>query len=386
MGDAPTADTGQSLDLAGYELDAEAPGRHAAENDLVLDTPQPELVLDAAAEVVSEVADVPSQETPPPIEVAESGGRVGWLSRLRQGLSRSSNALTGNISGIFTRRKLDDETLEELEDALIMADLGVETAARMVQKIAHDRFGKEVTDLEIREALAKEMAEVLEQVAEPLPVRTEARPQVVLIAGVNGVGKTTTIGKLAKQQMLLGRRVMMAACDTFRAAAVEQLEIWGNRNGCPVMKAKTGADAAGLAYDALARAAREGYDLLLIDTAGRLQNKAELMEELAKIVRVIQKLEPEAPHDVILVLDATTGQNVFNQVDLFNAMVELTGFVVTKLDGSAKGGVVVALAERFGLPVHAVGVGEAIDDLRPFDPDAFARGLLGLDQGQRDAA
>ena len=202
--DAPTGDATQSLDLVGHELDAETASRHAAEDDLVLDAPEPELVLDAAAEAAPAVADVQSAEPPPPIEVAEPSGRVGWLSRLRQGLSRSSNALTGNISGIFTRRKLDDETLEELEDALIMADLGVETAARMVQKIAHDRFGKEVTDLEIREALAKEMAEVLEQVAEPLPVRTEARPQVVLIAGVNGVGKTTTIGKLAKQQMLLG--------------------------------------------------------------------------------------------------------------------------------------------------------------------------------------
>ena len=317
---------------------------------------------------------------------AEPAPKAGWLARLRQGLSRSSNALTGNIAGIFTRKKLDDQTLEELEEALIMADLGVETSSRMVQRIRDERFGKEVTETEIKEALAQQIAEVLEEVAEPLPVRDEAHPQVVLIAGVNGVGKTTTIGKLAKQQVLQGRRVMMAACDTFRAAAVEQLEIWGNRNGCPVMKAKTGADAAGLAYDALARARREGYDLLLIDTAGRLQNKAELMEELAKIVRVIQKLEPAAPHDVILVLDATTGQNVFNQVDLFNAMVELTGFVVTKLDGSAKGGVVVALAERFGLPVHAVGVGEGIDDLKPFAPEAFARGLLGLEPRERDAA
>ena len=390
--DEPVNETAQPVDLADHEIERQGSAEQAVEDDLVLDAPQAELAPEPAATpepatmIERETVDVTDEPASPLVQLDEPVERGGWLSRLRQGLSRSSNALSGNIAGIFTRRKLDDETLEELEDALIMADLGVEAAARMVQKIAHDRFGKEVTDLEIREALAKEMAEVLEQVAEPLPMRAEARPQVVLIAGVNGVGKTTTIGKLAKQQMLQGRRVMMAACDTFRAAAVEQLEIWGNRNGCPVMKAKTGADAAGLAYDALARAAREGYDLLLIDTAGRLQNKAELMEELAKIVRVIQKLEPEAPHDVILVLDATTGQNVFNQVDLFNAMVELTGFVVTKLDGSAKGGVVVALAERFGLPVHAVGVGEAIDDLRPFDPDTFARGLLGLDQGQRDAA
>jgi fused signal recognition particle receptor len=344
---------------------------------------EPQPAVEEARWAEAETAPAPIEEPAPEPEPAP---KTGWLARLRQGLSRSSGALTGNIAGIFTRKKLDDETLEELEEALIMADLGVETSTRMVQRIRDERFGKEVTESEIREALAKQIAEVLEEVAEPLPVRDEARPQVVLVAGVNGVGKTTTIGKLAKQQMLMGRRVMMAACDTFRAAAVEQLEIWGNRNGCPVMKAKTGADAAGLAYDALARAKREDYDLLLIDTAGRLQNKTELMEELAKIVRVIQKLEPEAPHDVLLVLDATTGQNVFNQVDLFNHMVELTGFIVTKLDGSAKGGVVVALAERFGLPVHAVGVGEAIDDLRPFEPDAFARGLLGLDADGRDAA
>ena len=348
---------------------------------------EPEPVVDEAWRAAAETAPAPIEEpAPAPEPVPEAAPKTSWLARLRQGLSRSSGALTGNIAGIFTKKKLDDETLEELEEALIMADLGVETSTRMVQRIRDERFGKEVTETEIREALAKQIAEVLEEVAEPLPVRDEARPQVVLVAGVNGVGKTTTIGKLAKQQMLMGRRVMMAACDTFRAAAVEQLEIWGNRNGCPVMKAKTGADAAGLAYDALARAKREDYDLLLIDTAGRLQNKTELMEELAKIVRVIQKLEPEAPHDVLLVLDATTGQNVFNQVDLFNHMVELTGFIVTKLDGSAKGGVVVALAERFGLPVHAVGVGEGIDDLRAFEPEAFARGLLGLDPREREAA
>jgi fused signal recognition particle receptor len=324
-------------------------------------------------------------DVPPPAPAPEPA-RQGWLGRLRQGLARSSSALTGSIAGIFTKRRLDDETLEELEEALIMADLGVATSAKMVQAIAKGRFGKEVSDVEIRTALAAEIGRVLAPVAEPLPMREALRPQVILVCGVNGVGKTTTIGKLAKQQMLAGRRVLMAACDTFRAAAVEQLEIWGSRNGCPVMKARTGADAAGLAYDALARARREGFDVLLIDTAGRLQNKAELMDELAKIVRVIRKLEPTAPHDVLLVLDATTGQNVHNQVEIFQAMVEVSGLVVTKLDGSAKGGVVVALAERFGLPVHAVGVGEGIDDLRPFSADAFARGLLGLEPAARDAA
>ncbi len=322
----------------------------------------------------------------PPLAPAPEPARQGWLGRLRQGLARSSNALTGSIAGIFTKRRLDDETLEELEEALIMADLGVATAGKMVQAIAKGRFGKEVTDTEIRTALAVEIGRVLAPVAEPLPMREALQPQVILVCGVNGVGKTTTIGKLAKQQMLAGRRVLLAACDTFRAAAVEQLEIWGNRNDCPVMRARTGADAAGLAYDALARARREGFNVLLIDTAGRLQNKSELMDELAKIVRVIRKLEPEAPHDVLLVLDATTGQNVHNQVEIFQAMVDVSGLVVTKLDGSAKGGVVVALAERFGLPVHAVGVGEGIDDLRPFSADAFARGLLGLEPAARDAA
>ncbi|MCB2053655.1 MAG: signal recognition particle-docking protein FtsY [Geminicoccaceae bacterium] len=300
------------------------------------------------------------------------------MQRLRQGLSRSSQALTTNITGIFTKRKLDDETLEELEEALIMADMGVSTSARMVQRIAKGRYGKEVTAEEIRGALAGEIAEILKPVALPLPVRSDKRPQVVLVAGVNGVGKTTTIGKLAKQQMNEGRRVMMAACDTFRAAAVEQLEIWGERNGCPVMKARTGADPAGLAFDALERARREGFDVLLVDTAGRLQNKQALMDELAKIVRVLRKVDAEAPHDVLLVLDATTGQNTHSQVEIFKQMVDVSGLVVTKLDGTAKGGVVVALAERFALPVHAVGVGESIDDLRPFQADAFARGLLGL--------
>ena len=322
-----------------------------------------------------EATGTPVQAGPTP----DDPPRMGWMQRLRAGLSRSSGALTGSITGIFTKRKLDDETLEELEEALIMADLGVTTSARMTARIAEGRFGREVSDVEIREALATEISKVLEPVARPLPERAECKPQVVLVAGVNGVGKTTTIGKLAKQQMLMDRKVMMAACDTFRAAAVEQLEIWGERNGCPVMKAATGADAAGLAFDALQRARAEGYDVLLVDTAGRLQNKQGLMDELAKIVRVLKKQDPTAPHDVVLVLDATTGQNTHNQVEVFRQMVDVSGLVVTKLDGTARGGVVVALAERFGLPVHAVGVGETIDDLRPFEARAFARSLLGLE-------
>ena len=306
----------------------------------------------------------------------------GWFSRLKAGLSRSSGSLTEKIASVVTKRRLDHETLEELEEALISADLGVETAAVLVKAVAKDRFGKEVTDTEVREALAAAIAKELEPVAEPLPHRARFRPQVVLVCGVNGTGKTTTIGKLANQAVGAGLKVVLAACDTFRAAAVEQLEVWGRRNGVPVIRGKEGADPAGLAFDALERARAGGADLLMIDTAGRLQNKQALMDELGKIVRVLKKVDPEAPHDVVLVLDATTGQNAHNQVEVFKKMVDLTGLIVTKLDGTAKGGVVVALARRFGLPIHAIGVGESIDDLRSFEAKAFARALLGLESAK----
>ena len=310
-------------------------------------------------------------------------GPRGWFSRLKAGLSRSSSNLTERIAAVVVaRRKLDAATLEELEEALIMADLGVDTAATLVKEVGKDRFGREVTDVEIREALAAAVGRMLEPVAEPLPHRVRFRPQVVLVCGVNGTGKTTTIGKLANQAVAAGLKVVLAACDTFRAAAVEQLEIWGRRNGVPVIRGKEGADPAGLAFDALERARADGADLLLIDTAGRLQNKQGLMDELRKIVRVLKKVDPEAPHDVVLVLDATTGQNAHNQVEVFKNMVDLTGLIVTKLDGTAKGGVVVALARRFGLPIHAIGVGEALDDLRPFEAPAFGRALLGLESAK----
>ncbi len=303
----------------------------------------------------------------------------GWFARLRAGLSRSSGSLTGQIAAAVTKRKLDAETLEELEEALILADLGVDTAALLVKEVARDRFGREVTDAEIREALAAAVARELEPVAVPLPHRARFKPQVVLVCGVNGTGKTTTIGKLASQAVGAGLKVVLAACDTFRAAAVEQLEVWGQRNGVPVVRGKEGGDPAGLAYDALARARAEGADLLMIDTAGRLHNKQALMDELSKIIRVLKKLDPEAPHDTVLVLDATTGQNAHSQVETFKSMVDVSGLIVTKLDGTAKGGVVVALARRFGLPIHAIGVGEAIDDLRPCEAASFARALLGLE-------
>ena len=306
--------------------------------------------------------------------------RERWFQRLRAGLNRSSSRLKDNIAGIFTGRKLDAASLEELEEALITADLGVETAAELAAELGTTRFGKEVSEQEVRGALADSIARILAPVARPIELDPARKPQVILVCGVNGTGKTTTIGKLAAQLKADGAKVMLAAGDTFRAAAIEQLQIWGERTGCPVITRPTGADAAGLAYDALERARAEGADILLIDTAGRLHNKAALMDELAKVVRVLKKLDPEAPHDVLLVLDATTGQNARNQVETFKSMVPVTGLIVTKLDGTARGGIVVALARQFGLPVHALGVGEGVDDLRPFEAQAFADALLGLER------
>ncbi len=303
----------------------------------------------------------------------------GWLARLKAGLSRTSGKLGDGITGIFTRRRLDEAALEELEELLISADLGVATAAKLTADLARERFDKDVSPEEVRGALAADVAGILEPVARPLAVDPSHRPHVILVVGVNGSGKTTTIGKLAARLGQEGRKVMLAAGDTFRAAAIDQLRIWGERTGCPVVARAPGADAAGLAYEALERARAEGADLLLIDTAGRLHNKADLMAELQKICRVLKKLDPEAPHDCLLVLDATTGQNAHAQVETFKELVQVSGLIVTKLDGSARGGVLVALAERFGLPVHAVGVGEGVDDLKPFTARDFARSLMGLE-------
>jgi fused signal recognition particle receptor len=304
-----------------------------------------------------------------------------FFSRLKQGLSRSTQKLTESITAVFKKRRLDELALEELEDLLISADLGHAVAIRVIEGFRRTRFGKEVTDQEIRETLAEEIAAILAPVALPFDPDPSLRPHVALVVGVNGTGKTTTIGKLAQFHRDLGRRVMLVAGDTFRAAAVEQLQIWGTRTGCPVISGPPNADAAGLAFDALTRARAEGVGLLLIDTAGRLHNKAALMEELQKIIRVLRKQDPTAPHSVLLVLDATTGQNAVQQVRVFKEMVDVTGLIVTKLDGSARGGVVVALAEAFGLPVHAVGVGEQAADLRPFEAMDFARGLVGVAEG-----
>jgi len=305
-------------------------------------------------------------------------GRRGWFGRLKDGLKRSTSSLTDGISGIFTKRRLDDAAIEDLEELLIKADLGVATAARIAGNIASTRYDKTVSPEEIRAALAAEVTAILEPVAVPLVLDAAKRPHVVLVVGVNGTGKTTTIGKLARQFTAEGRSVSLCAGDTFRAAAIEQLTIWGERTGVPVTTGKQGADAAALAFEALQAARARGDDLLLIDTAGRLQNKGHLMAELEKIARVVGKLDDSAPHSVLLVLDATTGQNTINQVDVFREVCNVTGLIMTKLDGTARGGVLVAVADKFGLPVHAIGVGESAEDLRAFDAHDFARALCGL--------
>jgi len=305
--------------------------------------------------------------------------KKGWLASLRAGLSRTSSRLSDGISGIFSGRKLDDAALEDLEDLLITSDLGVGTAAKLSAELARTRFDKEVSADDIRKALSAQVTAILEPVAKPLTIDPSHRPHIILVTGVNGSGKTTTIGKLAKRLKEDGKSVMLAAGDTFRAAAIEQLKIWGERSGCPVVSTSQGADAASLAFEAIDRARAGNMDVLIIDTAGRLQNRDDLMQQLQKVVRVITKQDETAPHDTLLVLDATTGQNAHSQVETFQSMCNVTGLIVTKLDGSARGGVLVALAEKFNLPVHAIGVGEGEDDLRPFEAEAFARSLVGLD-------
>jgi len=308
-----------------------------------------------------------------------SEARPGFFARLKSGLQRSAQRLSDDIVSIVAKRKLDDATLDELEELLIGADLGLGVAQRITERLRRTRFNQEATVEEIRTALAEGIIETLKPAAQPLALDPAKKPFVILVVGVNGSGKTTTIGKLAKAYGDEGKKVTLAAGDTFRAAAVEQLKIWGQRAGAEVIARETGADAAGLAFDALQAAKSRGADVLLIDTAGRLHNKAGLMAELEKIVRVLKKAEPSAPHAVLLVLDATVGQNAHAQVQTFRDMIGVTGLVMTKLDGTAKGGVLVALAEKFGLPVHFIGVGEAAEDLRPFIAEDFAKSLVGLE-------
>jgi fused signal recognition particle receptor len=313
-----------------------------------------------------------------PQKAPEPAPRRSWFQRMKDGLARSSKELTGNIAGVFTKRKLDEETLQDLEDVLIRADLGMETALRVTDALASSRYGKDVSDAEVRAIMAAEVEKVLTHVAMPLELDLSHKPHVILVVGVNGTGKTTTIGKLAAKLTDGGLSVMLAAGDTFRAAAIEQLKIWGERTKSPVIASKIGADAAGLAYDAFEKAKEAGSDVLIIDTAGRLQNKTELMAELEKIVRVLGKLDPEAPHTVLQTVDATTGQNALNQVEIFRNVAGVNGLVMTKLDGTARGGILVAIAAKHKLPVYFIGVGEQVDDLEPFSASEFARAIAGV--------
>ncbi len=361
----------------GLEAIVEDGGEETAAPDPIIPEPEPEPqpvpeVPEPAPtpQPVETPSPIPADPTPPPAppEFPEASQSKGLLGRIfSRGETRSA-----------VRRTLDDDMLEQLEELLIASDMGVDTALRVTANMAEGRFGKKLSTDEIKQLLAQEVARVMEPVAKPMPIYPN-RPQVVLVVGVNGSGKTTTIGKLASQFKAAGKKVVIAAGDTFRAAAVEQLQVWGERAGVPVLTAPEGSDPASLAFDALTKAQEDGADLLMIDTAGRLQNRADLMEELAKIVRVIRKKDETAPHNTLLVLDATTGQNALSQVETFRNLADVSGLVMTKLDGTAKGGVLVALADKFGLPIHAIGVGEQIDDLAPFDPEEFAAALTGLE-------
>ncbi|NHT76117.1 signal recognition particle-docking protein FtsY [Rhizobiaceae bacterium CRRU44] len=314
----------------------------------------------------------------PEPEAAPEGERLTWFQRLRAGLSRTSSQLTGQITALFTKRKLDDATLEELEDLLIQADLGVETALRITDTLASERYGRDVSGADVSRIMAAEITKVLTPVAKPLQLDLNHRPHVILVVGVNGTGKTTTIGKLAAKLSGAGLKVMLAAGDTFRAAAIEQLKIWADRTNSHIVSSKLGADAAGLAYEAFEEARRQKSDVLIIDTAGRLQNRTELMAELEKIVRVLGKLDPDAPHTVLQTLDATTGQNALNQVEIFRNVAGVNGLIMTKLDGTARGGILVAISAKHKLPVYFIGVGEGIDDLEPFEAQDFAEAIAGI--------
>jgi len=305
--------------------------------------------------------------------------KTTWFQRLRAGLSRTSSQLTGQITALFTKRKLDDQTLQDLEDLLIQADLGVETALRITDTLASERYGKDVSGQDVSRIMAAEIVKVLKPVAKPLQLDLSHKPHVILVVGVNGTGKTTTIGKLASKLSGSGLKVMVAAGDTFRAAAIEQLKIWADRTKSTFVGTKIGADASGLAYEAFQQAKANGTDVLIIDTAGRLQNKKELMDELEKIVRVLGKLDPEAPHTVLQTLDATTGQNALNQVEIFRNVAGVNGLIMTKLDGTARGGILVAISAKHKLPVYFIGVGEGVDDLEPFEAEEFAQAIAGID-------
>ena len=353
------------------EPEVEEPPSEAASAE-----PPPPPAHDEARVTVSKAVERRAEPAAPEAPALEP--RSPWYQRLRTGLSRSSRELRDSISGVFTKRRLDEDTLQDLEDVLIRADLGMETAIRVTDALASGRFGKDISDVEVRTVMAEEIEKVLDPVALPLELDLIHKPHVILVVGVNGTGKTTTIGKLAAKLTAGGLSVTLAAGDTFRAAAIEQLKIWGERTGSPVVASKLGADAAGLAWDAYEKAKQAGSDVLIIDTAGRLQNKAELMAELEKIVRVLGKHDPEAPHTVLQTVDATTGQNALNQVEIFRNVAGVNGLVMTKLDGTARGGILVAIAAKHKLPVYFIGVGEQVDDLEPFSAGDFAKAIAGV--------
>ncbi len=316
-----------------------------------------------------------SEGAVPQVPAVSTAKGAGFFERLKQGLGKTSSKLSDGIGGLFTKRKLSGDTLDDLEDVLIEADLGLETAERIIATLSKGRYEKGIGADDVRAVLKAEVERVLAPVALPLQIDAAMKPFVILVVGVNGTGKTTTIGKLAARFRREGKTVMLAAGDTFRAAAIDQLKIWGEHTGSEVVAGEVGADAAGLVFDAVSRARNRGADVLLVDTAGRLQNKEGLMEELAKVIRVMRKVEPAAPHAVLLVLDATTGQNALSQVDVFRDRAGVTGLVMTKLDGTARGGILVAISAKHALPVHAIGVGEGVDDLQPFDAGDFAQAI-----------
>lgn len=353
----------------------------AAAEELLPSLDEPALPLDAPEAVPEPEPDAVFVPEPDPSVAPEPEPerRTGWFSRLSEGLSKSSRSITGSISSIFTKRKLDKATLQDLEDVLLQADLGLPMAERIVKAVATGRYDKEIDPEEVKRILASEVSKVLKPVEVPFNFGRE-KPFIILVVGVNGAGKTTTIGKLGAIARREGHKVMFAACDTFRAAAIEQLNVWGGRIGATVMSRPTGSDASGLAFDAIKQATEDGTDILFIDTAGRLQNKQYLMDELDKIVRVIRKQDEAAPHAVLLVLDATTGQNAMAQAEIFTKVAGVTGLIMTKLDGTARGGILVAIAEKFKLPVHAIGVGESIEDLQPFNAEGFAHAIAGLEE------
>jgi fused signal recognition particle receptor len=358
--------------------DVPLPGPPETTPDYVEEIEEQAALADVAPKPEPEIVVLPI-DPPAVVEVVAEPPRQGWFTRLASGLKRSSDQLTGSITSVFTKRKLDNATLDELEDVLIQADLGIETATAITETLRRDRFDRDVSGDDVRAVLAAEVEKVLGPVARPLVIDGAHKPFVILMIGVNGSGKTTTIGKLAQKLATEGKSVMLAAGDTFRAAAIEQLQIWGQRTGAPVISRPAGADASGLAFDAVTQAAAEGRDVLIIDTAGRLQNRDELMNELEKVIRVIKKVDPTAPHATLLTLDATTGQNALKQVEIFGQRAGVTGLVMTKLDGTARGGILVAIAKKFGLPVHFIGVGESVGDLEPFTASDFARAIAGQD-------